>query len=83
MDYILSQIGLVRTIFLIGGTVIMIIAAHVMSFREAIAGKTLDFKAKPLRSVLSVGVSHQIAYTKKVPYMIGAVISAAFLVVYI
>jgi hypothetical protein len=83
MDYILSQVGLVRTVLLIGGTVLMIIAAHVLSFREAIAGKTLDWKAKPIRSLISVGVSHQIAYTKKVPFMLLALISSAFLVVYV
>ena len=83
MDYIYSQVGYARTWLLVGITVCMILTAHALAFRDAIAGRRLDWRHKPLRSLLSVGLKHQISYGKKVPYMIGTIAVLTIAVCYL
>lgn len=74
MDYIYSQVGFYKTWFLVITTCSMVLVAHFYSFRDAMIGHSFDWKEKPLKSLVSFGVHHQISYTKKVPFMIGAII---------
>ena len=83
MDYIYAQVGFARTWFLVGMTAAMILTAHILSFREAMAGRELDWRHKPIKSLLSLGLKHQISYGKKVPFMIGAMALLSIAVCYI
>ncbi len=73
MNFIYSQVGFARAWLLVAITICMILTAHALAFRDAIAGRQLDWRHKPLKSLLSVGVKHQISYGKKVPFMIWAI----------
>ena len=68
---IVSQTGTVPLAMLIGTVLLMLVAAHYLSFRQALAAGPYDWKSRPVLSVIKLLARHQINYHKRVPVLIG------------
>jgi len=75
MDYFYKEIGVPETWVLFASTFALIAAAHYMSFRQALKAEAYDWRNRPLRSVLSLAIRHELFYVKHVPVLIGSVLA--------
>ena len=82
-EYIIGQVGIIKTICLFAGTILMIGAAHYLSFRETCSQNSFEWKQKPIRSFLRLAVKQELNYARKIPAMIGAIFLATTLVAYL
>ncbi len=82
-EIIVSQTGTVPLAMLIATVVLMLIAAHYLSFRQALAGGAYDWKTRPVVSVIKLLARHQINYHKRVPVLIGCGLLMTFAVFYL
>jgi hypothetical protein len=83
LNYIVDQVGIIKTICLFAGTILMIGGAQYLSFRETCAQNSFEWKQKPVRSFLRLVVKQELNYTRKIPAMIGAIFLATTLAVYL
>ena len=83
LDYIVAQIGLAKTTCLFAGTILMIIGAQYLSFRETCALHTFEWREKPVRTLVTLVVRQEVNYARKIPFMIGAIFVATTAAVFI
>ena len=75
MTYFYEQIGILETWGLFLSTFALILAAHYMSFRQALRMGQYDWARRPLSSALALAVRHELFYLKQVPVLIGSVLT--------
>lgn len=68
---IVSQTGIIPLAMLGATVILMLVAAHYLSFRQALAAGPYDWKTRPFVSAVKLLARHQINYHKRVPILIG------------
>ena len=72
-DYIISQVGIVKTVLLFAATIGMIAFAQYTSFKQTRAHADYDWRGQPIRTFLKFASRQEITYMKKVPWMIAII----------
>jgi hypothetical protein len=82
-EYIVGQVGIIKTVCLFAATILMIGVAQYISFRETCAQNSFQWKQQPFRSFLSLAVKQELNYARKIPLMVGAIFLATTAAVFL